>query len=107
MSWTNRVDYDDERIVKEIDRQEDRGAAVIAGAFLEDFLTDAIRTRLLDGESVLDQFLSGMGPLATFSAKIEMAYLLKDCDNRMQTGDAYCETCKERICTQSRADHFR
>ena len=44
MSWTSRVDYDDEHIVKEIDRQEDRGAAVIAGAFLEDFLTDAIRT---------------------------------------------------------------
>ena len=46
-------------------------------AFLEDFLTDAIRTRLLHDESVLDQFLSGMGPLATFSAKIEIAYLLR------------------------------
>jgi hypothetical protein len=76
MSWTMRDGLDPDTI-DEIEKQNDRGAAIIAGALLEDFVVDAIKTRLLPDEKVIDQFLTGMGPLATFSAKIDMAYLLK------------------------------
>lgn len=75
MNWTVRNGLDPDT-VEEIDRQEDRAAAIIAGAYLEDFVADAIKTRLLSDEQVINDFFNGMGPLATFSAKIEMAYLL-------------------------------
>lgn len=44
MNWTSRVDYDDSNIIAEIERQEDRGAVIIAGAYLEAFLVDAVKT---------------------------------------------------------------
>lgn len=88
MSWTIRGTGDPETI-REIDRQEDRGAAVIAGAYLEDFLFSAIKERFTDDAPVVNAFFSGMGPLATFNAKIEMAYLLrivsKECRAKMHT----------------------
>jgi hypothetical protein len=74
--WTMRGDAADLETLNEIERQEDRGAAVIGGAFLEDYLVDALKQRLLKDQAVINDFFGGMGPLATFNAKIEMAYLL-------------------------------
>jgi DNA-binding MltR family transcriptional regulator len=66
----------DAAILEEVGRQEDRGAAIIAGAFLEDFLFEAISSWLVDDKKALKGIFEGTGPLATFSAKIEMAYLM-------------------------------
>jgi hypothetical protein len=84
MSWTVRESDADFATVVEIEEQTDRAAAIIAGSYLEDFLAAAIRSKFTQDEKVLNQFFNGMGPLATFSAKIDMAYLLHlvDEDNR-------------------------
>jgi hypothetical protein len=76
MSWIVREGDADPNTVREIEEQTDRAAAIIAGSYLEDFLAAAVRSKLTQDEKVLNQFFKGMGPLATFSAKIDMAYLL-------------------------------
>jgi DNA-binding MltR family transcriptional regulator len=68
--------WHDQTIVEEIDRQEDRGAAIIAGAFLEDFIGETIKARFVRDEVAVKKLFGGFGPLATFSAKIEVAYLM-------------------------------
>jgi DNA-binding MltR family transcriptional regulator len=79
--WTTRSDKDQETI-EEIERQEDRGAAILAGAYLEDRLTLAIKERLVSDFKAQDTFFGGMGPLATFHAKIELSYLMGILDVR-------------------------
>ena len=64
MNWTSRVDYDDTHIIEEIERQEDRGAAVIAGAYLEEFVVDAIKTRLENDELSPQPVLFGHGSIS-------------------------------------------
>ena len=76
MPWTTRGTAEDDLTTAEIDRQEDRAAAIIAAAFFEDRLTLAIRERLVDDPRVVNPLFKGTGPLATFSAKIDLAYLL-------------------------------
>jgi hypothetical protein len=84
MSWSVRDLDADTATVIEIEEQTDRAAAIVAGSYLEDFLAAMIRSTFTQDDKVLNQFFNGMGPLATFSAKIDMAYLLHlvDEDNR-------------------------
>jgi hypothetical protein len=67
-------------VTNEIERQSDRGAAIIAGAFVEDFLKDALRSRLRLTEAHEEKTFSdlfGRGrPLETFSAKIDLGVIL-------------------------------
>ena len=76
MTWTVRDAKRDRETTDAIERQEDRGAAILAAAYLEDRLTLAIKARLISDTKVTNSFFSGMGPLATFSAKINLAYLM-------------------------------
>jgi len=76
MPWTHRDGTSDRETTDEIDRQEDRAAAIIAAAFLEDRITDAVKARLIRDAQVSDQMFKGVGPLANFSAKADIAYLL-------------------------------
>ena len=67
--------------IDEIQGQSDRGAAIIAAAYLEDRLESVILGKLsatglilaYHQQSVRDRLLSGTGPLQTFSAKIDFA----------------------------------
>ncbi|HTI87669.1 MAG TPA: hypothetical protein VL966_13775 [Alphaproteobacteria bacterium] len=81
MSWIHRDPVLDKETTDEIDRAEDRAAAVLAGAYFEDRLTIVIKARLLDDASVANPLFTGYGPLGTFSAKIDMAYLLRVFDS--------------------------
>lgn len=76
MPWATRGTAEDDLTTAEIERQEDRAAAIIAAAFFEDRLTLAIRERLVNDPRVVNPLLKGTGPLASFSAKIDLAYLL-------------------------------
>jgi hypothetical protein len=49
----------------------------MAGALLEDRLMHAIQAQFLQDKAAFNALFGGMGPLATFSAKIELAYLMK------------------------------
>ena len=70
----------DPDMLAEIAEQSDRGAAIIAFAFLDDVLTEALQSRLHrykhKGEDVSKFMFTGAGPLATFSARRRLALML-------------------------------
>lgn len=75
MTWTlsNKDQYE---IIAEIDAQTDRGAAVIAVAYLENRLTALIQSRLHDISKVSDRIFKGYGPLGEMRSKIDMGYVM-------------------------------
>lgn len=75
MAWTIRNETD-KAIILEISKQTDRGAALIATAYLEERLTDAIKARLVRDVKLENTLFKGSGPLASLSAKINMGFLL-------------------------------
>jgi DNA-binding MltR family transcriptional regulator len=76
MPWT--IDDDaDPAVVKEIEKHSDRGAALIAGALLEERLLKSIKKSLQQrNEAIEGKMFKGSGPLATFAAKIDLGLLL-------------------------------
>lgn len=66
-----------QHIKTELEAQTDRGAAIIGCAIVDDFLTDAIKKRLILKSDVSNRlFKHESGPLAHFSAKIDMGFAL-------------------------------
>jgi DNA-binding MltR family transcriptional regulator len=63
-------------VIKEIREQSDRAAAILAVSFLEDRLAALLQAWLVDEPNIISKMFGGSGPLATFSAKIDMALLL-------------------------------
>ena len=64
-------------ITEEINKQRDRGAAIIAVAVLEDHLLAAIKAKLSNNDAKIeDKMFNGYGPLASFSARIDLGFLL-------------------------------
>lgn len=59
-----------------LNNESDRGAVLMAAAFIEDKLTCLFKAYLIDNEPVSKDFLQNNGALATFSSKIDLAYLL-------------------------------
>jgi hypothetical protein len=55
---------------------DDRSEAIVAGACLERVLERAVKQKLVRNDVLFSSFFKGDGPLATFSAKIDMAVLL-------------------------------
>jgi hypothetical protein len=67
-----------EEILRAIQTDSPRAAAMIAGSMIDDILKGAIKfrmpTKLTADEE--DEMFSGTGPLSTFSSRIAMAYAL-------------------------------
>jgi DNA-binding MltR family transcriptional regulator len=57
-------------------QESDRGCALMAAAYLESELGQLLRRYLVNDETVAGNLLTGTGGLATFSARIDLAYLL-------------------------------
>jgi DNA-binding MltR family transcriptional regulator len=74
------------KAIHEIDTSDDRAIAIAAGAFLEEHLALALKARFHQDEKILNEMFRVNGPLGSFSAKINMAYLIGLCSK---------ETCKE------------
>jgi DNA-binding MltR family transcriptional regulator len=70
----------------DIDQSVDRAAAIVAAAFLEDHLAIALKTRFHQDEKILNETFRSSGPLGSFSAKINLAFLIGLCSQ---------EACKE------------
>jgi DNA-binding MltR family transcriptional regulator len=65
-------------IFNEIDEQSDRGAAVVGGSFVDAALRLAIEAELHIASKVArDKLFKGYGPIATFSARIELGFALQ------------------------------
>jgi DNA-binding MltR family transcriptional regulator len=58
-----------------LDKESDRGCALLAAAYLEYELGMLIQVFLIDDATLVKDFFRGTGPLATFSARIDTAYL--------------------------------
>lgn len=56
--------------------ESDRGCALIAAAYLDSELEKLIRLALVDAPRIADDLLGQGRPLSTFSARIDLAYLL-------------------------------
>jgi hypothetical protein len=59
-----------------LDPETDRGCALMAAAYLDSQLEELIRASIVDDADVADELLSQSKPLATFSSRIDLAYLL-------------------------------
>lgn len=62
--------------MNEIPKQRDRGAAIVATSILEEHLFEAIRSKLEGHDQVAKTMFGGYGPLASFSARIDLGLLL-------------------------------
>ena len=61
----------------ELDGESDRAAAILASAYIEDRLRDAIMRKFTTiNKELRDKVFTGYGPLSTFSAKIDIACAL-------------------------------
>jgi hypothetical protein len=76
MAWTIRDAKREKAMIDRIDQGEDRSAAILAASFLEDRLQKAILARLVHDKVVIGEMFKGYGPLATFRAKIDLAFLM-------------------------------
>ena len=63
-------------LVEEMAQQTDRGAAIIATAWVEEAISAAIESFLQSETKAWQRLFDGNGPLATLSAKIDLARLL-------------------------------
>jgi DNA-binding MltR family transcriptional regulator len=75
MAWVIASEAD-KPILDEIKNQTDRGAALIATAYLEERLLAAIKARIVRDESLENELFRGSGPLAAFSVKIDFGFML-------------------------------
>lgn len=66
-------------------KETDRGAAILAGSFLEHYLGVYLRSLTTDKRAA-EKLFDGMGPLATFSQRIAVAYAFGFI-NKRQHGD--------------------
>ena len=60
----------------EIQEQTDRGAAIIAAAFLDARLEEVILSQLPQSGQPTDRLFSGNAPIGSFSAKIDMVFAM-------------------------------
>jgi len=56
--------------------ESDRGSVLMAAAFIEDKLSYLLESYFVENEKICKQLLKGNGALATFSSKIDLAFLL-------------------------------
>jgi DNA-binding MltR family transcriptional regulator len=65
-----------EALRNEFEGASDRAAALVAGAFLDEILGELLREFLVGDPKNDKKIFEGTGPLATFSAKIDITYRL-------------------------------
>jgi hypothetical protein len=88
MSWLVE-DNSYGEVIAEIERQSDRAASLIAASLLEDRLLKLIKSTLVGHKTIEDKMFKGSGPVASFSAKIDLAFVMglfdDDVHKRMHT----------------------
>ena len=59
-----------------LNQESDRGCVLMAAAFIEDKIGYLLESYFIENEKVCKRLLHGNGALATFSSKIDLAFLL-------------------------------
>jgi len=75
---------DEAQILETLDHDSDRAVAVIVGSMIENRLQRALRVRMPQDKKAIDKVFKYPGPLSSFAAKIDVAYL-----NGLVSKDAY------------------
>ena len=63
-------------VLPDAKKQPDRGMVLVLAAVIDNELTDILTGFLVEDKKLHKKFFKGLGPLATFSAKIDLGYLL-------------------------------
>lgn len=63
-------------VLPDAEKQPDRSLAIVFAAVVEDHLSQGIKAHLVDHKRTASALFTGMGPLATFSAKIDLGLLM-------------------------------
>jgi len=92
--------------IKEIEASTDRGAAIIAGAFVEDHLRTALRGRLRQDKPILDEMFNSYGPLSSFSTKIKLAYLIGVISEETASDLDYIRKIRNKFAHRTEIDSF-
>ena len=79
---TFSLEADEQHIIDSFLQENDRTVGIVGGSILEARLEEKLKSQLKaadnkDDQKILDDFFQGLGPLATFSAKIRLGYLMK------------------------------
>lgn len=99
----------------ELNKESERGAALIAGAMLDDLLERSIRSFLLDHEEVVRLLKGFNAPLGTLSARALVAFALGgDLGTRIsrmrttpQNKKCFCSQCPRVVLGPKRQRHVR
>ena len=67
---------DELKIVRELHDQSDRGAALIAAAWVDAELEGLIEARLLADQKVFGELFNPNGPIGAFATKVRLGYML-------------------------------
>jgi hypothetical protein len=67
----------------DIESSPDRAAGIVAAAFVEDRVAEAIKSRLHSDKALIDYMFRGSGPLGSFAAKIDLAFSMGLCSKDM------------------------
>jgi DNA-binding MltR family transcriptional regulator len=67
---------DSVRFVEDLQKETDRGAALVAAAFADNVLDSMLRSFFVDDKKVVDEVLSPYGAVGSFSGRISLAYCL-------------------------------
>lgn len=74
MALLKELDLNDlNTMVGAFHKESDRGAAILAGSFLEHYLGLFLRAKVVDSK-VAERLFDAMGPLGSFSQRITIAY---------------------------------
>ena len=63
-------------IVDSYHKETDRAAAILAGSLLDEMLAHLLELYFVENKALQKDLLRGTGPLATFAARIKIAYML-------------------------------
>jgi len=83
----NLSDYD--RMVNFYSKESDRASAILAASFLDAYLAQFLKEFMINDQQACDELLNGYGPLATFSARRECAYIFGYIDEDMRNDIKY------------------
>ena len=71
-----RLTEDLDGLIDELQRETDRGMALLGAAFLDECLKNLLRAYFVDDHAAQKKLFDPFGPLGTFDARISTAYLL-------------------------------
>lgn len=79
-------------MVPSFNKESDRGAAILAGSFLEHYLGLFLQSLTVDN-AVAEKLFGSMGPLSTFSQRIAVAYAFGFIDKESYTNLEHVRFC--------------